>query len=269
MGLAPVLARRHADRLVLNDHFRPTSLIRAMSLSAPNNGTGRLARIQHWMPTRATMASNTPPRHGNRPHVTETNDATPIRSFDDFLTPFAEWARPREPRIGAEMEKFGVYKATNEPVHYAGDRGILRVLQTLVRDHAWSPGVREPRGPAPRAAQERSVDHAGACRAARALGRAAHHDPPDLRGASRPPPRARADLEGARDHLARTRLPAVRDARRSRADGAQAALRDHARVPADARRSRARHDAPHLHRAGELRLQLGGRAAMRMLRVVA
>ena len=36
---------------------------------------------------------------------------------------------------------------------------------------------------------------------------------------------------------------------------AEGALRDHARLPADARRARARHDAPDRHRAGELRLR--------------
>ncbi len=76
-----------------------------------------------------------------------TNDA-PIRSFDDLLAPFHEWAGlPREPRVGAEIEKFGVYKATNEPVHYAGDRGILRVLQTLVRDAGWKPELETADGP--------------------------------------------------------------------------------------------------------------------------
>ncbi len=44
--------------------------------------------------------------------------------------------------------------------------------------------------------------------------------------------------------------------------GAQAALRDHARVPAHARQRRPRHDAPHRYRAGELRLlERGGRDA--------
>ena len=41
--------------------------------------------------------------------------------------------------------------------------------------------------------------------------------------------------------------------------GAEAALRRDARVPADARRSRDRHDAPHLHGAGEPRLRERGR----------
>jgi glutamate--cysteine ligase len=79
--------------------------------------------------------------------VTETTNDAPIRSFDDLLAPFHEWSRPGEQRIGAEMEKFGVYRATAAPVHYAGDRGILRVLETLARDHAWKPDYEKPGGP--------------------------------------------------------------------------------------------------------------------------
>jgi hypothetical protein len=53
--------------------------------------------------------------------------------------------------------------------------------------------------------------------------------------------------------LARRRVSSVRAPRRP-ALGAEAPLRHHARVPADARLTSARHDAPHGDRAGELRL---------------
>ena len=75
--------------------------------------------------------------HKNAPVSDPTNDS-PIRTFDDLLAHFHESVRPRsEFVVGAEMEKFGVYTATAAPVHYAGDRGILRVLETLERDHGW------------------------------------------------------------------------------------------------------------------------------------
>jgi glutamate--cysteine ligase len=66
-----------------------------------------------------------------------TNDS-PIRTFDDLLSHFHQSVRPRsEHVVGAEMEKFGVYTQTAAPVHYAGDRGILRVLESLENDHGW------------------------------------------------------------------------------------------------------------------------------------
>ncbi len=72
----------------------------------------------------------------------------PIRSHDDLLAHFYESAKPaREWRIGAEMEKFGVYTATGEPVPYAGDRGVLRVLQSLVDGHSWAPDAESDGGP--------------------------------------------------------------------------------------------------------------------------
>ena len=67
-----------------------------------------------------------------------TNEA-PIRTFDDLLSHFHLSIRPRsEFVVGAEMEKFGVYTETAGVVHYAGDRGILRVLKSLEKDHGWT-----------------------------------------------------------------------------------------------------------------------------------
>jgi len=71
-------------------------------------------------------------------HADQNLDA-PIRSQDDLLQIFYSATKPRaEFRIGAEMEKFGVYTATGEPVQYASDRGILRILESLVDGHAWT-----------------------------------------------------------------------------------------------------------------------------------
>ena len=76
-----------------------------------------------------------------------TNDA-PIRSHDDLLSLFHASIRPKsEFVVGAEMEKFGVYTETGGVVHYAGDRGILRVLESLEQDHGWVPEQETPGGP--------------------------------------------------------------------------------------------------------------------------
>jgi glutamate--cysteine ligase len=81
-------------------------------------------------------------------HPTETTGDSPIRTFDDLLAHFHASIRPRsERRIGAEMEKFGVYTETAAPVPYAGDRGILRVLETLERDYGWKADRETPGGP--------------------------------------------------------------------------------------------------------------------------
>jgi glutamate--cysteine ligase len=76
-----------------------------------------------------------------------TNDA-PIRSFDDLLAHFYASVTPRTSwRIGAEMEKPGVYVATGAPVPYAGDRGVLRVLQYLAASHGWKEERETESGP--------------------------------------------------------------------------------------------------------------------------
>ena len=76
-----------------------------------------------------------------------TNEA-PIRTFDDLLSHFHASVRPRsEFVVGAEMEKFGVYTESSGPVPYAGDRGILRVLQSLETDHGWQADRETEGGP--------------------------------------------------------------------------------------------------------------------------
>jgi glutamate--cysteine ligase len=62
----------------------------------------------------------------------------PIRTFDDLLVHLHASVSPRAQwRIGAEMEKPGVYVADGSPVPYAGERGVLRVLQYLAANHGW------------------------------------------------------------------------------------------------------------------------------------
>ena len=81
---------------------------------------------------------------------------------------------------------------------------------------------------------------------------------PGLRRAARAPARDRPPVARHGRALARRRFSSVRASRGLRV-GPEAALRHHARVPAHARRARARHDAAHLHGAGEPRLRERGR----------
>jgi glutamate--cysteine ligase len=80
--------------------------------------------------------------------VSDPTNEAPIRTFDDLLSHFHLSVRPQsEFVVGSEMEKFGVYAKTSAPVHYAGDRGILRVLQTLEKDHGWKADRETEGGP--------------------------------------------------------------------------------------------------------------------------
>jgi glutamate--cysteine ligase len=91
-----------------------------------------------------------PQHHERRANVTHADSQLdqPIASFDDLLGIFHSAAKPAsEFRIGAEMEKFGVYSATGEPVPYDGDRGILRVLRSLAEEHDWAPEAETEGGP--------------------------------------------------------------------------------------------------------------------------
>jgi glutamate--cysteine ligase len=80
-------------------------------------------------------------------HADPTLDQ-PIRSHDDLVAIFHSAIKPKsEFRIGAEMEKFGVYAKTGEPVQYEGDHGVLHILQWLVDGHGWTPERETDDGP--------------------------------------------------------------------------------------------------------------------------
>lgn len=55
--------------------------------------------------------------------------------------PNAEW------RIGGEMEKFGVDRATGAPLSYDGPRGVRRIFDELVSRHGWHPASETEGGP--------------------------------------------------------------------------------------------------------------------------
>jgi glutamate--cysteine ligase len=76
----------------------------------------------------------------------ETDDA-PVRR-EDLARIFHEAEKPPEAfRVGGEAEKFGVDGVTGEPVGYDGPRGVRRVFDALVQDHAWRPYAETVGGP--------------------------------------------------------------------------------------------------------------------------
>ena len=96
-----------------------------------------------------TMQPSIPQRlETKKAYVSDPTNDSPIRTFDDLLAHFRQSARPRsEFVVGSEMEKFGVYTQTAAPVHYAGDKGIARVLESLERDHGWKANREGEGGP--------------------------------------------------------------------------------------------------------------------------
>jgi glutamate--cysteine ligase len=56
----------------------------------------------------------------------------PIQREEDLLLIFRESEKPKAKwLVGAEMEKFGVFDATGEPLPYDGERSVLRVMHAL------------------------------------------------------------------------------------------------------------------------------------------
>ncbi len=74
--------------------------------------------------------------------------ATPLTHFEQLLLPFYEAEKPAEAwKIGTEAEKFGVDASTGAPLAYAGEHGVLRVLEHLVEHHGWHPHREVEGGP--------------------------------------------------------------------------------------------------------------------------
>ncbi len=72
---------------------------------------------------------------------------TPLGGDLDVLAEIFRAAEkpPERWRIGAEAEKFGVDATTGAPLQYEGERGVVRVLESLASNYGWSP-VREVEG---------------------------------------------------------------------------------------------------------------------------
>lgn len=68
-------------------------------------------------------------------------------SRDDLFRPFHEAIKPASRfRIGAEAEKFGVFRDTGAPVHYDGERGITGIFSALQK-RGWKPQSEVEGGP--------------------------------------------------------------------------------------------------------------------------
>jgi glutamate--cysteine ligase len=67
-------------------------------------------------------------------------------SYEDLFHPFHGAMKPPSAwRVGAEAEKFGVYRASGEALPYEGDKGVVGVLAGLAARFGWSP-IRESEG---------------------------------------------------------------------------------------------------------------------------
>jgi glutamate--cysteine ligase len=69
-------------------------------------------------------------------------------SYEDLFLPFHEAMKPpREWRVGAEAEKFGVYDANGAAVPYEGPSGIVGVLGALQQHFGWKAITENEGGP--------------------------------------------------------------------------------------------------------------------------
>ncbi len=76
----------------------------------------------------------------------ETLNDKPVSSYDDLLSLFHAAIKPAsEHRVGAEMEKFGVYE-DGRPIPYDGESGVRAVLETLTKS-GWTPEAETEGGP--------------------------------------------------------------------------------------------------------------------------
>jgi glutamate--cysteine ligase len=76
----------------------------------------------------------------------ETITEKPLASYDELLSLFHEACKPVEQyRVGAEMEKFGVYE-NGDPIPYDGDKGVYAILQDLSKK-GWQPEREKEDGP--------------------------------------------------------------------------------------------------------------------------
>jgi hypothetical protein len=189
---------------------------------------------------------------------------SPITDHRELVEYLASGSRPREDwRIGTEHEKFGFRLDDLRPPTFDGERGIEALLHGLTR-FGWTPVQEHGRTIAP--APRWRLGHARAGRPARTLRRAARTHPRNLPRNQRAPRRGQDGRAGTAARLPRHGLPAQVASRRDAVD-AQGPLQDHARVHAQARRPRPRHDDPHLHGAGQPRLQQRSRHGEEVPRV--
>jgi len=71
----------------------------------------------------------------------------PITSYDELLSLFHDAIKPPSRfRVGAEMEKFGVF-SDGKPVTYEGESGVLALMNELAATKGWSPERESADGP--------------------------------------------------------------------------------------------------------------------------
>jgi glutamate--cysteine ligase len=77
----------------------------------------------------------------------ESPSDKPIASYDELLALFHGAIKPAEEfRVGAEMEKFGVYE-NGDPIPYDGERGVHAIMDELAKTKGWTPERESESGP--------------------------------------------------------------------------------------------------------------------------
>jgi glutamate--cysteine ligase len=80
-------------------------------------------------------------------------ETQPVESSDQLAAYLEEGCKPKDAwRIGTEHEKFGYFRASNEPVPYGGPNGVAALLNRMQEQSGWEPvfeegaiiGLKEP-----------------------------------------------------------------------------------------------------------------------------
>lgn len=78
--------------------------------------------------------------------LSSSENEKPLTTYDELLALFHDAIKPASKfRIGAEMEKFGVY-SDGSPVPYEGESGVLALMKELT-SKGWTPEAETPDGP--------------------------------------------------------------------------------------------------------------------------
>ena len=192
----------------------------------------------------------------------DVTDSTPISSRDELVGWLEEGCKGDSAlKLGTEHEKFPFYTDDLSPVPYegrGGRGGIGAILQGVRDTTGWEPieddgsliGLFDER-----AGGAVSLEPGGQFELSGAPLDNVHETESELDGAHR----TRQQGRGAARHSVRGpwHEPAVEPG--GNAAHAQEPLSHHDELHAEGRHARARHDVPHLHRAGERRLSLGSR----------
>ncbi len=190
-----------------------------------------------------------------------TVDAPPLRLTDlaDYLA--AGCRPPAEFKVGAEHEKFGFRQATLRPIPYEGAGGVEALLKGMMR-FGWQGDYEARDGGETLIALTRngaslSLEPGGQFELSGApLAHHARHLRGDRASTSK---EAKAVAGRTRPRLPRPRLLARSGAATTCPSCPRAATRSCATTCPRSAAQRARHDVPHLHRAGQPRLRLRSR----------